>query len=224
MQRRVCTRQGKTGATVIENCIQPRSRIVASLASLGKPNSRMAGIIGSLVILKVTGDARCARKIEVSVDVTLRTLQLCMRSRQREPGEGEMVESGTLPTVHTMTLFTCGREMQSDVIGSGGGLIVLAVTTVALGRQAQKLSGSSAFVTRITLQCSVGANERKPILVILDRLRRNLPCSYAVTLLAAGSELAAMDVGVAVCAPRARIAEDQLGVALRAEHPFVHTV
>lgn len=59
--------------------------------------------------------------------------------------------------------------------------------------------------------------------MVLDRLRRNLPPLYVVTLLTTGPELPAMYVGVAIGAARARIAEHQLGVTSHACNFLMHS-
>jgi hypothetical protein len=62
----------------------------------------------------------------------------------------------------------------------------------------------------------------KAILVVRDFLERDLPSLYCVAVLAVGSELAAMNIGVAVRAVDAYVLEDQAGVALGAGHFLMH--
>jgi len=68
----------------------------------------------------------------------------------------------------------------------------------------------------------MGADERKAILVIANRIEGDIPSLYRVATLAIGSELAAMDVCVAVCTIGTYILENEAGVALRAAHFLVH--
>jgi len=64
-------------------------------------------------------------------------------------------------------------------------------------------------------------NQRESILVILNRLQRNLPSFHRVAVRAIGSELAAMDVGVAIRAVGSGVGKHGLGVALSASHALV---
>ena len=68
----------------------------------------------------------------------------------------------------------------------------------------------------------MGTDQREAIFVSAYRLQRHTPADHAVTLLASGAKLPAMNIGVTVRAPRAYVAEDQLGMALDAIHLDVH--
>jgi len=66
------------------------------------------------------------------------------------------------------------------------------------------------------------AHQRETILMIANLLERCLPTPHRVTALAVGSELPAMNVGVAIGAARAYVLERQAKVALGARHFCVH--
>lgn len=66
-------------------------------------------------------------------------------------------------------------------------------------------------------------DQGKTVEVLLDVLHRNPPAPHVVALFAVCPKLAAMNIGVAVGAFRARVAEHQVGVALAASHRFMHT-
>jgi len=68
----------------------------------------------------------------------------------------------------------------------------------------------------------VGADEREAILVVANLRERSLPSFDGVTAFAVGAELAAMDVGVAVCAAGADIFECEAHVAFGARQLGVH--
>ena len=72
------------------------------------------------------------------------------------------------------------------------------MTRVARSRQSSELAGRRIFMAVITLQQSVGADEGKAVLVILNLLERNLPSLNGVATLTIRAELAAMNVGVAI--------------------------
>jgi hypothetical protein len=75
LQGRMRPCERKACNAVIKGCVQPRSCIVAALASLRESERRMVWIIGTLIILQVTGNACCAAQAEIVVDMTLRALQ-----------------------------------------------------------------------------------------------------------------------------------------------------
>ena len=58
--------------------------------------------------------------------------------------------------------------------------------------------------------------------MVLNGLQRNLPALYRVAVGAVGTELAAMDIGMAVGALRTYIFEDQARVTLSAANVLVH--
>ncbi len=75
----------------------------------------------------------------------------------------------------------------------------------------------------IALHNGVCADQRETVLVILDLLDVYLPAFNGVAALAIGSELAAMDICVALGALGADLFEHQAGVALRARNLSMHT-
>ena len=71
-------------------------------------------------------------------------------------------------------------------------------------------------MARIASHGGVSTDQRKSVLVLLDVLDGNLPALDRVTIRAVGSELPAMDVGMAIGAGMAYVSEHHLGVTLRA--------
>jgi hypothetical protein len=76
-------------------------------------------------------------------------------------------------------------------------------------------------MAQITSKGSVSAQQRKPVLMVLDLLHRHLPSSYRVTLLAASAKLAFVDVGMAISTFHSHTAKDRLGVTRDASHVLV---
>ncbi len=68
----------------------------------------------------------------------------------------------------------------------------------------------------------MGADKREPVLVVLDSLDRHLPSFDRVAALAVGTELAAVNVRVALGALGAGLFEHQACVALNARNLRVH--
>ena len=73
----------------------------------------------------------------------------------------------------------------------------------------------------IAIDRRVSAGQGKAIVVLLDLLNRDCPSADAVALLAVHAELAFMNIGVAVLAAGADVAEHGLHVALRTDHILV---
>lgn len=65
------------------------------------------------------------------------------------------------------------------------------------------------------------SDQRKAVVVVPYPLKDDVPPLYGVALLAVGSHLAAMNVGMAIGAVCSSVREDRLGVALGASHPFM---
>jgi hypothetical protein len=132
-----------------------------------------------------------------------------------------MVELCVEPAVHRMTALAGSRKPQTDVINDGGKKVLL-VAGIAGGRQADKLPGRRVLVTVFALQQGMRPNQGKSILVVLNRLQRNLPAFYGVAICAIGAKLTPMDVGVTIRALRTYVLENQVRVALAATHVLVH--
>src|SRR5260370_14969691 len=78
-------------------------------------------------------------------------------------------------------------------------------------------------MTSVAGQSGVSADQREPVLVLLDVLDGNLPSLDRMAVLAVGSELSAVDIGVAVSARVANVRKHQFCVALSARaHGRVH--
>lgn len=66
------------------------------------------------------------------------------------------------------------------------------------------------------------AGERESVVMLLDLLHRNLPAANGVARLTIGSQLAPVNVRVAILTALPDIAEDRLHVTLHASHRLVH--
>ena len=100
---------------------------------------------------------------------------------------------------------------------------VLLMAGVAGGRQALELPGRGVLVALVALHQGMRPNQRKAVLVIPNRIQRNIPALDRVAAFAVGAELPAMNVGVAIGAVGADVLEDQAGVALGATHLLMHS-
>ena len=77
-------------------------------------------------------------------------------------------------------------------------------------------------MARTAVQGGVGSEQREAILVLVDLLHGNLPALDGVALLAAGTELALMDVGMTICALTPHVRKYRLDVALGTGDSLMH--
>jgi hypothetical protein len=90
-------------------------------------------------------------------------------------------------------------------------------------RQALEVAGGSTFVAGVAVNRGVGAGKRESIVMLLHILDRNLPSAHGVTLLAIGSQLTPVNIGVAVLAVLTNVGEHHLHVTSGAGHGSVHS-
>lgn len=144
-----------------------------------------------------------------------------MRSGQRVSGVLEVVKLRAEPTVHGVAGFaTCGKP-EALVVDDGRQKILL-MAGVASSRQALELPGGSAFVALIAFHQGVRPDKRKAILVIANRIQRNVPTLDRVATFTIRAKLPAMNVGMAIGAAGTCVLEAQAGMALSAGYLQVH--
>jgi len=77
-------------------------------------------------------------------------------------------------------------------------------------------------MARIAIQRRVRPNQRETIHVLIDLLNGDVPALHRVALLAVRAHLPLVNIRVTSGALRSYVGENQLGMALRAAHAFVH--
>jgi hypothetical protein len=145
-----------------------------------------------------------------------------MRADKRGTRVTGVIKTHCPPAVHGMALVTSERKSGRAVIEGFRVVIVLGVAGTAGDGKARVLGGGGSSVTCFAVHRGMRADEREAGGVVPNGLNTHLPSSDVVALIAAGAELPAMDVGVAVRAPEGSLAEEQIGVALAAGDPLVH--
>jgi len=96
------------------------------------------------------------------------------------------------------------------------------VAGIALGRHCLKLAASGPFVARVAVHRCVRSGKREAIVMLLDLLHADLPSLYRVALLAVGSQLPPVDIGMAILAALPNIRKHRLHMALHAGYRLVH--
>ena len=112
-----------------------------------------------------------------------------MPSGQHETG-GAVVEArnfGVQPVVRCMAVLAGSLELRLDVARIGGRREILQVAGVACRRHRLEFTVGPIFVTGVAVNGGMGTRQRKPVVVLLYVLNRNLPSPYCVALFAVGA-------------------------------------
>jgi len=176
----------------------------------------MVRILCGCIVLQVATDTVAAGSLEIAADVTRRAV----KSRVN-PGEGKARESRVIkrcahPTIHGVALLAGRGESGGSVVRDRRLNVRLGMASDALCRKACKLAGRRALMAGIAGHRGVRTHQRKTVLMVADRLERDLPSQNGVALLALRSKLPAVNIGVAVRAFGADLRKDQAYMALRA--------
>ena len=127
-QRYVRTHQGKLRhRVVIEFRVRPCAQAVADLAVVHESRLGMIGIPGRGEVVRMAAEAvrRCA---EIPVpNMAIDAVQLRVRADERETGKSCMVEAGTVPGIHFVTLIALRRQLRCDMIRIFCAAVVLQV-------------------------------------------------------------------------------------------------
>ncbi len=134
-QARVRPGKGERGFGMVERGWYPCHRGMADRAISRKSGRFVIRIRGGVIRAHVARRAvgRSSRKL--TVDVALRALQGCVRTGEREFGEGGMVKRGVGPVDGRVTHATVAREARLDMIRIGSGHKFLLVAGVAICRR-----------------------------------------------------------------------------------------
>lgn len=194
---------------------------MASRAVMRQSNLGVWRIVCVVEVCRMAGVAIRGRSCKHVVDVAGSARQSRMGSGERIARVFQMVELRVKPTVHRVATLACRRELACDVVDHWRQEVFL-VARIASSREALELATCRILMALIALHESVSSNERKAIVVILDRVKVDLPTHDRVTAFAVGSELAAMNVRMAVRALLAHVLKDEICVALCTAHLDVH--
>ena len=162
----------------------------------------------------MTADAGGVGQIVVVVDMTISALARWHRvqASQREIRHRIVIELRVQPVIGAVAGVAGYGELGGYVVGIGGSAVVGLMAGVALDRHRLKLAVGGIFVAGVAIHRGVSSGEREAVVVILDLLHRNIPSPHRVALLAVGSQLPPVNIGVAILAARADIAEHHLCV------------
>lgn len=215
--------QRKHGLAVVERGGHPAGCGVACVASCWEAARDMVRIGRRPEVLHVAAVTIRRRSLVLVVDVAQAAFQGGVHAREGVPGELQVVESHVQPRICCVTCFAGRRKSSRNVIRIGGLLEVRCVARKALRRQSLELPDRPSRMARRALQHSVRSQQREPVVVLLDLLRLHLPALHRVTLFTICSELAPVQVRVAIRTACACCLKHKACMALRAFHPHVHS-
>jgi len=121
-----------------------------------------------------------------------------------------------------MALVTRSWKLTQRVIWVCSDLEIARVARIAIRGHRLEFAISRALMARIAVHRRVCPGQREPIVVLLHLLNRDLPAANGVALLAVRSQLALVNVGVAVLAAQPHVAEHRLHVTLCAGNGLMH--
>lgn len=135
-----------------------------------------------------------------------------------------MVERRVVPAIHAgVALRTVGREFQLLVAGRRGVQVFRGVTGAAVGRESNINASGGTLMAGVTLDDSMSAHQREPVLVLIDGLHRNLPAVHVVAAFAVCPHLPSVNIRVAIRTMHAHVREDGIRMARLARHGSVHS-
>jgi len=140
----------------------------------------------------------------------------------QEKSSRAVVKLGVQPVVCRVAAFASGRELGRNVVRVGSGLKVRRVARVARRRHDLELAVGAVLVAGIAVDRRVGTGQREAVVVLLNVFNSDGPSADAVALLAISTQLAFVNISVAVLAALADAGENHFDVALSARYTRVH--
>ena len=183
---RVGACQREAYGAVIERCRHPSAGRMA-LRAIGREScSGVHRVVGLLKIGLMAADTSRVGGAQVVIVVGVTA---GARRGRMQPGQGKsrsrVVEFSVQPVVKAVALRAIGRELAGRMVGIAGLIKVGCVAAVAIRRCRAEVAQRSVLMTGLALDRGMSAQKREAVLVILDRLYRNLPARHRVALFAA---------------------------------------
>jgi hypothetical protein len=132
-----------------------------------------------------------------------------------------VIEPGAGPHVHAVAVLAGERQLGRDMVEGRGGLVILEVAGDAFRAQPGIDSGRRSTMALVANRHCVRADQGKSVIMVANCRNRHVPPADRVAVLAIGSELAAVQVGVTLRALGRRLGEDHVGVTTGAIHGMV---
>ena len=156
------------------------------------------------------------RPLVLAPDVAGGAIERGVRSGKSETGVFQVIEFCAEPRIHAVAGLAGSREVEHLVIRFGCLLEVGHVAREAFRRQPDKLTDGLTLMAVGTFQQRVCSQQWEAVVMLLQLIGANVPTLDGMTLGAVRAKLAAVNIGVAVCAIVADVFEYQIGMTLHA--------
>lgn len=207
---------------VIEGSSAPGENGMAGRALVRESGTDVIRIVGLLELFRVACKTFRRGSFKLPVNVAGIAGHLYMSAQKRKTREAGMIKSSPGPPVHSVALFAVSRETSGAVIERFRVLEVLQMAGGALRGESGKNACRCSRVARGAFDRCMRPDQRKAILVIAERLHGAIPALHRVAILATGSKLVAMNVGVAIGAVLSNVAKHHALVTPCAANICVH--
>ena len=218
-QRKGCLR-------VIKRRRNPPYNRVAILTGLREAPRHVVGVFSADEILRMAGIAGSRTQVVIVIDMALLAGHWWRGVSTREQKtRSRVVELRVQPVVGGVAAFARCQEGSAacHVIWIRRPLEIRLVAGHAVRRHRLELAVARILVAGIAIHRSVRACQWEAVVVILNIFDRNVPTAHRVALFAIRSQLALVDVRVAILALVAHVREHWLDMAGNASNAHVHT-
>ena len=196
---------------------------MAAVARGRELTGQVVGVSRVIVIGQVASNTLRSQARRETVGVTLRALQGGVRSGKREGGELVVVEFRAGPHVYAVAGLAGDREIRGHVVQRFGSLIVLQMAGDALRAQAGINPRRSSMMAVVASCYRMGANQWKPVAVLLNRRNGHVPAANGVAALTIRPELPAVQIRVTLRALRRSSREYQVRMTTPATDGMMQT-
>ena len=220
----VLAREREAGLGVIEVRRRPGDRRMARFAGLCESLLCVIRVVRVLEILEMAAHSRGLRQVVVVVDVAVdaRPGWHGVHAGKGEPGE-RMIKLGVQPVVGRVARLAGRGKFAGYVVGILDALKIFLMAAVARCRHRIEIAECAILVTVVAGRRGMRTGQGETVHMLVDLLHRNFPSPDGVAGLAIRAHLALVNVGVAVGAFVADVAENHLGMAGGAGDAFVQS-
>jgi len=155
---------------MVEVHVHPRTGVVAGGASGGESRRDVVGIAGGGPVLGMATQAIHRCPLEAAAYVAGGTVQRGVHAGEGKAGEAQVIEFGSEPGVHAVTLLAGSGKTGGGMIGIRGLLELRRVTAEAIGGEPLELAHGRILMAAVALQQGVRAHQWEAVEMLLDVL------------------------------------------------------
>lgn len=207
---------------VIELCPLPSDTGVAERAIARESRRHVIRIRSPREIRRVTTEAIRRRPLKFSAHMATGARQIHMRPGQYKFCQTIVIEPRVLPTIGHVAGAAIGGKPRRTMIQRRGLVIVLDMTTGAIGGKPGEGAAGSSFVAAFATHRRMCSEQGKAVPMRLRGARVHPPALHGVALLALRPKLPAMKIGMAIGALGSRSGKYFRNVAGATRNTYVH--